>query len=362
MWPIILHIEEQPDGRLLRELRHGWMNFVRAHHLQAGDEVSVSRLVNDSLILEVKGKGNERSCSAATNGSCSVQRDPAQQDRKRSLGHDRLGLDFAARAEVDVDPSDGDTPAKKALKFNRSCACAGPCTCGPSKDAAGTHRGTSKSPEQPGQGNVSGCKSRRSFVTTTFLAESGDTSADQCAGACSNHGGPLTVEVDGAANDFSAVGSHEAAPASGRPASKYRGVCLSRTGSAWVAQIWSNGKSKYLGSFSAEQDAALAWDAEARRLGRKRFNFAEGEHEHEHGVEVLLDDISSDESEMEPHHSERGYLCLDLNGPSCESPQQAATFAASVHPNTSASQSHHVHRKLQRENGQQQVADDHIEV
>jgi hypothetical protein len=341
MWPIILHIEETPDRRLLRELRHGWMNFVRAHNLQAGDEVSVSRLANDSLILEVKGKGPERSCTASTNGPFSAHGNASNATKKRSLGHDRSGPDMAALDEENADPCDGarSTPAK-ALKGNRSCSCVRQCACGSSKDPGSAYKGASKSLEQSRQGRGSGCQSVQRSVTAAFLTDCDD--AGLCESTCS---GQVQGAADGAlpsCSEPNAVGSNEKAPPA-RQSSKYRGVCPSRTGSAWVAQIWSHGKLKYLGSFCAEQDAALAWDAEARRLGRKKLNFDDGD-----TVAVLLDDVSSsDEDGPEPRRSKRPHLSLDLNGPSGDPCIEA-------HESTAQNLYHQelcAHKHLQPENG-----------
>ena len=57
-----------------------------------------------------------------------------------------------------------------------------------------------------------------------------------------------------------------------------------KQGSRWVAAIRNEGKQQHLGSFNDEHKAALAYDVEARKLGRET-NFA--------------DDVS-DEGEEEP--------------------------------------------------------------
>lgn len=48
--------------------------------------------------------------------------------------------------------------------------------------------------------------------------------------------------------------------------SKYLGVCWHKQNRTWVAQIRINGKSRHLGFFTEELDAAKAYDAAARRL------------------------------------------------------------------------------------------------
>lgn len=55
--------------------------------------------------------------------------------------------------------------------------------------------------------------------------------------------------------------------------SKYKGVCRKEANKKWQAEIKINGKRKYLGLFENEIDAALAWDAEAARVGRTDLNF-----------------------------------------------------------------------------------------
>ena len=46
--------------------------------------------------------------------------------------------------------------------------------------------------------------------------------------------------------------------------SKYKGVCWHKSANSWMAQIQSFGKSKYLGCFSTEKEAAEAYNAAAK--------------------------------------------------------------------------------------------------
>lgn len=46
--------------------------------------------------------------------------------------------------------------------------------------------------------------------------------------------------------------------------SQFKGVSWKRRNSSWAAAIWANGRSRYLGLFSAEVAAARAYDAAAR--------------------------------------------------------------------------------------------------
>ena len=48
--------------------------------------------------------------------------------------------------------------------------------------------------------------------------------------------------------------------------SKYTGVSWARVSQKWTAYIKHNSKQQFLGAFTTEKDAALAYDAAARRL------------------------------------------------------------------------------------------------
>jgi len=53
---------------------------------------------------------------------------------------------------------------------------------------------------------------------------------------------------------------------SSKTSSKYKGVCWHKAGKKWFAYIKLYGKMHYIGLFSAEKDAALAYDVKAREL------------------------------------------------------------------------------------------------
>jgi hypothetical protein len=57
--------------------------------------------------------------------------------------------------------------------------------------------------------------------------------------------------------------------------SNYNGVCWDKWGRKWRAGIWHAGKSKYLGNFVMEVDAARAYDRFAQTIN-KPLNFAPG--------------------------------------------------------------------------------------
>jgi len=48
--------------------------------------------------------------------------------------------------------------------------------------------------------------------------------------------------------------------------SRYKGVCWDKYAGKWKAQIWHNGKLTYLGLFTNQEDAGLAYDVAARPL------------------------------------------------------------------------------------------------
>jgi hypothetical protein len=68
--------------------------------------------------------------------------------------------------------------------------------------------------------------------------------------------------------------AREAAAAVGRW-SQYRGVSWDSRGGKWLVQIWHGGKQHHLGYFADEEEAARAYDAQARELkgDAARLNF-----------------------------------------------------------------------------------------
>lgn len=50
---------------------------------------------------------------------------------------------------------------------------------------------------------------------------------------------------------------------------RFRGVSFHKNINRWVAQIKIDGKVKFLGSFASDVDAAAAFDAAAKALGRE---------------------------------------------------------------------------------------------
>jgi hypothetical protein len=48
--------------------------------------------------------------------------------------------------------------------------------------------------------------------------------------------------------------------------SNYKGVSLQKTSKKWMSQLWTNGKRIYIGSFSCEHEAALAYNKKAVEL------------------------------------------------------------------------------------------------
>lgn len=67
----------------------------------------------------------------------------------------------------------------------------------------------------------------------------------------------------------------------GRPGgpSKYRGVIWHKSNSKWEARIYDNGKQRFLGYFTSEEEAARVYDDAAMRIGGRaaRTNFPAGE-------------------------------------------------------------------------------------
>lgn len=60
--------------------------------------------------------------------------------------------------------------------------------------------------------------------------------------------------------------------------SRFKGVSRHSKNEKWIAQIQEDGRTKYLGSFDSEEDAAKAYDAAAREVFGvfARTNFGEG--------------------------------------------------------------------------------------
>lgn len=50
---------------------------------------------------------------------------------------------------------------------------------------------------------------------------------------------------------------------------RFRGVSFHKSINRWIAQIKIDGKVKFLGSFESDVDAAAAFDAAAKELGRE---------------------------------------------------------------------------------------------
>eukprot|EP00757_Euglenozoa_sp_SAG-D1_P020172 gene20171-1046_t len=57
--------------------------------------------------------------------------------------------------------------------------------------------------------------------------------------------------------------------------SKFMGVYWNKMSQKWAAAIQNDQRRCHLGMFDNEKDAARAWDVEARKLGKLRFNFEE---------------------------------------------------------------------------------------
>ena len=60
--------------------------------------------------------------------------------------------------------------------------------------------------------------------------------------------------------------------ASGGP-SKYRGVIWHKSNSKWEARIYENGKQRFLGYFTSEEEAARMYDDAAARMTGRAVNF-----------------------------------------------------------------------------------------
>ena len=60
--------------------------------------------------------------------------------------------------------------------------------------------------------------------------------------------------------------------ASGGP-SKYRGVIWHKSNSKWEARIYENGKQRFLGYYTSEEEAARVYDEAAARMTGRAVNF-----------------------------------------------------------------------------------------
>ncbi len=60
--------------------------------------------------------------------------------------------------------------------------------------------------------------------------------------------------------------------ASGGP-SKYRGVIWHKSNSKWEARIYENGKQRFLGYYTSEEEAARVYDDAAARMTGRAVNF-----------------------------------------------------------------------------------------
>jgi hypothetical protein len=81
------------------------------------------------------------------------------------------------------------------------------------------------------------------------------------------HLGVYANEED-AARAVAAYVEHGTVPAAKAKSSKFRGVSWIKASKRWEAQITDKGKYSHLGHFNTEEEAALAYNAAARRLGK----------------------------------------------------------------------------------------------